>query len=97
MRTILTGALATILLQVLVSNPIATDTTGGLLAFPAQFARHFLSPDVPAIPDLRKPTQATTPAASQPAAPVNPWWQSTHLSPSFAGQIAQAALNQGAS
>ena len=70
MRTFAAGFLATVLLQVLVSNARATSVAGGLFSLPAAFANRLLSPDVPAIPHLRTgaaPSVATTPTPGPPA------------------------------
>lgn len=90
MRAVLTGFLATVALQVLVANPRATDAGAGLFAYPARFARRLLSPDIPAIPDLRQPGAA--PVGATPG--TNPqtthsWWQPPVVAPNLAAQVIQ--------
>ncbi len=92
MRAVLTGFLATVALQVLVANPRGTDAAGGLFAYPARFARRLLSPDIPAIPDLRQPGAA--PVGATPGtnpATTHSWWQPPAVAPNLAAQVVQQA------
>lgn len=56
---IITGSLALVALQVVVSSP-STSRIAGLLSVPATLARALIDPNVPAIPDLSaKPSSST--------------------------------------
>jgi len=53
--SVLAGALALIVLEVVVSNKNAAAATGGVFDGIAGFAEAFLSPDVPGVPDRAHP------------------------------------------
>lgn len=66
MRGILAGALALIVLQVLVTNSRASGAVGGVAAGAGKAVEWFLDANTPAIPDHSKGS-ATTSAAVTPA------------------------------
>jgi hypothetical protein len=67
-RGIISGSIALIVLQVLLSSP-QTGRLAGLFAIPADLARRLIDPDIPAIPNL---AGAATPAAAVVSTPLLP-------------------------
>ncbi len=72
-RGIATGVFALIVLEVLVANPRASGSVGGVLAGVGTAVRWFLDPNTPAIPDRSKPTpaQSTSATTAGPNVPLN--------------------------
>jgi len=64
MRGILAGALALIVLQVLVTNARATNALGGVATGAGKAVQWFLDPNTPAIPDRTQTASATSPSSS---------------------------------
>lgn len=65
-RGLLAGGLALVALQTVIANPQAAGRLGGLATTAGDFARRFLSPDVPGFPRRAADVAVTQAPSSTP-------------------------------